>query len=240
MPTPPTSAAIDDAYADAADEVSLREESGQRVTATRALEAIERFVRPDRLLEIGSWTGVFLDVARERGWTGVGIEPSRWASGVASARGLDVHVSTPTTLRSTLQRSVRLSCDVLEHLLAPGDALDTIAASLCPGGVLYLTVPNAGSRLARMLGRRWWSVLPMHLQYFTINSMRQLLESHGFGVLEVHTHAKVFSALYYAERVESFVPLTGCLPRYLERSRLGKRLVAPNFRDRMYVIARRP
>jgi SAM-dependent methyltransferase len=119
--------------------------------------------------------------------------------------------------------------DVLEHLPDPGGAVTEVYRLLEPGGVFYLTVPDAGSRLAKVMGKRWWSVLPMHLQYFTRSSMRRLLTDRGFEVIEQRSHPKVFSVRYYVARLAAF---TGV------RLRSGsERLVAPNFHDRMEVIA---
>jgi SAM-dependent methyltransferase len=219
--------------------VSLREERGQVETARRGLRDIERFVRPGRVVDLGCWTGSFLDAARERGWSTVGIEPSHWASNRARERGLDVrtgsideHGLEPATF------SLVVMCDVIEHLVDPGAGLDRVRALLRPDGALYLTLPDAGSGLARAMGGKWWSVLPMHVQYFTRDSLTRLLERHGFAVRSLRTHAKVFSARYYAERLGGYTPL-------LERAAVGlvrglgaaDRLVAPDFRDRMAVVA---
>jgi hypothetical protein len=65
-----------------------------------------------------------------------------------------------------------------------------------------------------------------------------LLATHGFDVVEQRTHAKVFSARYYAERVGGY---SGGLGRaavaVLERAGLADRPVAPDLRDRMAIIA---
>ena len=41
--------------------------------------------------------------------------------------------------------------DVLEHLVRPDAALERIAGLLRPGGVLWLALPDAGSRVARTM-----------------------------------------------------------------------------------------
>ena len=235
----PPPEAMDEAYADAADPVSLREEAGQVETARRALAEVEQIVDPGRMVDIGCWTGSFLVAARERGWDPVGVEPSKWASDRARERGLDVR-TTGIFEHGLAPGSFRLValCDVLEHLDRPGEALDAIAELLEPGGALYLTVPDAGSRLARLMGRRWWSVLPMHVQYFTRDSLRRLLADHGFEVRSVATHAKVFSARYYAERLGGYsAAMERAAVGVVTRIRQADRLVAPDFRDRMAVIA---
>jgi 2-polyprenyl-3-methyl-5-hydroxy-6-metoxy-1,4-benzoquinol methylase len=219
--------------------VSLREEHGQVATAHRALARIERFVPPGGILDIGCWTGSFLDAAAQRGWSAVGIEPSQWAAARARTRGLSVRCGTLDEVNFDGERfRAVVACDVLEHLLDPCAAVRSISALLEPGGVLYVTVPNAGSAVARLLGKRWWSVLPMHVQYFTRSSMRELLERNDFVIDDIRTHAKVFTAAYYAERLASFVPRTTRLAAAFSRSAIGRRLIAPDFHDRMAVFAR--
>jgi 2-polyprenyl-3-methyl-5-hydroxy-6-metoxy-1,4-benzoquinol methylase len=191
------------------------------------------------LLDVGCWTGSFVEAAGARGWEAFGVEPSSWAVGEARARGLDVRqgelddVDEPDgSLRAVVV------CDVLEHLDDPRPAVARIASLLEPGGAIYLTVPDAGSRLARVMGRRWWSVLPMHLQYFTRTSMLLLLADQGLHPVHVGTHTKVFTARYYAERVAGYSGVAGrSAVSVLERLGQADRAIAPDFRDRMEVIA---
>lgn len=229
------------AYGEATDPVSLREEAGQVATARRDLVPLGRLTRPGALLDVGCWTGSLLIAARELGWEATGMEPSKWAVGRARERGLDViHGELGSAELDPGSFRAVTCCDVLEHLADPGVALDRVHQLLEPGGFLYLTVPDAGSRLARLMGRHWWSVLPMHLQYFTRGSMVQLLEGHDFESCMVDRHAKVFTVRYYAERMDAFLPVGGDrLARTISRTPWADRLVAPDFGDRMAVLARR-
>jgi SAM-dependent methyltransferase len=130
--------------------------------------------------------------------------------------------------------------DVIEHLPDPGSTLDRIARLLVSRGILYLALPDAGSPLARLLGARWWSVLPTHLQYFTRASIARLLTDHGYAVELMETAPKAFSVRYYLERLEGFSQrMAETAVAMAERSGVAERLVWPDFRDRMAVVARR-
>ena len=237
----PSAREVEAAYHEAEDPVSLVEEPGQLATADRDLTGLEGHVRPGRLVDLGCWTGSFLVAAEKRGWQVEGVEPSQWAAARARERGITVHETTieAVELPAGAFRAVA-ACDVFEHLFDPGQTLDRIHRALEPDGALFVTVPDAGSPLARAMGRRWWAVVPMHLQYFTRRSMRLLLERHGFAVSDVRTHPKVFSAGYYADRLSTLAPRPGRVVRsLLERTGSTDRAVAPDFRDRMAVVARR-
>ena len=94
--------------------------------------------------------------------------------------------------------------DVIEHLPEPRQGLQRIATLLAPGGALVMMLPDAGSRLARMMGKRWWSVLPTHVQYFTRQSMTALLEREGWKVVEMRTAPKTFTVGYYLSRLGGY------------------------------------
>ena len=251
----PADAVLAEAYEEASSDDYVEEEAGQRATAAGVLASVEAHVRarprPDlsagsppapRLLDLGCWVGFLLAEAGDRGWAAVGVEPSEFASGYARSRGLDVRTEDlfEADLPASSFDAVVLG-DVIEHLPRPGDALDRIAGLLAPGGILALMVPDAGSRLARAMGRRWWSVIPTHVQYFTRDSLRTLLERHGYAVVEVGTQPKAFTVRYYLSRISGYSPPLGrALVGAAERIGVAERMWAPDFRDRMLVMARGP
>jgi SAM-dependent methyltransferase len=230
------------AYAAASSGVYIDEEEGQRETARRALARIEAR-RPARgaLLDLGCWVGFLLAEAREHGWRATGVEPSAFASAYARDR-LGLEVITGELLTTALPArafDVVTMGDVIEHLPEPRAALERVRELLVPGGLLWLALPDAGSPVARTMGRRWWSVLPTHVQYFTRRSVAALLNASGFQVLEIATAPKAFSVGYYLERIGGYSPVTGrSLVRAARLARVADRMWAPDFRDRMAVIAR--
>ena len=239
----PAEAELDEAYEEVSEGAYLDEESGQRATALQALERIERHVEPGAICDLGCWVGFLLAEAEARGWEAWGVEPSRFAAEFARDHfGLRVQQSTleAADLPQDHFRAVVLG-DVIEHLPDPGAALDRIGRLLQPGGVVYLTLPDAGSQTARLLRSRWWSVIPTHVQYFTRRSLALLLERRGYGVEWLGTAPKAFTVRYYLERLEGYSPAvaSGAVAT-ARRVGVADRLVWPDFRDRMAAVARRP
>jgi SAM-dependent methyltransferase len=240
----PDEAMLATAYTAAQSDDYIEEESGQRATARRALERIEAHAaRRGAILDLGCWVGFLLAEARERGWRTLGVEPSEFGSSYARDElGLDVVTGNLFSASADLERgsfdAIALG-DVIEHLISPADALARIRELLAPAGVVWLAVPDAGSGVARMLGKRWWSVLPTHVQYFTRGSLATLLRRSGFDELETSTAPKAFTVGYYLERIRGYSPAAGrALGRAAGAAGIADRLWAPDFRDRMAVIAR--
>lgn len=237
----PAEAKLAEAYGEAEDLAYVEEAFGQRATAAWLLSEIERWVPRGSLLDIGCWAGFLLSEAQGRGWEATGVEPSEFAARHARDQlGLDVRTGDLYAVGGGEFDAVVMG-DVIEHLPDPGKALEHVANLLAPDGVLALALPDAGSRLARMLGRRWWSVIPTHVQYFTRASLRTLLEGRGFTVLRVRTAPKVFTVGYYLGRVGGYSDrLAGLLEQGAGRLGIADRLWAPDFHDRMLMIVRAP
>ena len=240
----PTDEELARAYEIAASEVYVEEEAGQRETACVALEQIERYTGgPGALLDLGCWVGFLMAEARDRGWRTLGIEPSAFASGRAREQ-LGLEVIQGDLMEADVPKgewdAVVLG-DVLEHVTQPADALDRVRSLLRPGGVVYIALPDAGSRVARALGPRWWSVLPTHVHYFTRHSLATLLRRREFEPLVVRTAPKAFSVAYYLDRLGGYSrPLANGLVRAAQAAGVAERMVSPDFRDRMSFIARSP
>ena len=144
------------------------------------------------VLDIGSGPGYFLKRAAERGWKGVGIEPSTSACG--HARGLGAEVinaffddSTAASIKDRFD-AVHLS-EVLEHVPDPADVLKRVLGLLKPGGILCAIVPNDFSPVQKVLTDRlnfnpYWLAPPHHINYFTFGSLSGLMKKTGFEVLE--------------------------------------------------------
>ncbi len=233
---------LENAYAGAESHDYVAEESGQRATARTILERIERQV-PGRgsLLDLGCWVGFFLDEASRRGWQAVGVEPSEFASAYARER-FQLEVRTADMYDADLPesgfRAVFLG-DVIEHMTDPSRTMALAAGLLSEDGVLAMTLPDSGSRLAGVLGARWWSVIPTHVQYFTRGSMVTLLRRCGFEPVSVATSPKAFTLEYYLRRLSGYSePVSDLLCASARAVGQADRMISPDFRDRMIVIAR--
>jgi 2-polyprenyl-3-methyl-5-hydroxy-6-metoxy-1,4-benzoquinol methylase len=164
------------------------------MTYGRRLEQIASFLPPDRrrILEVGSGPGLFLERARELGWNPLGIEPSRQAAAHTRALGCEVvEEFLDEDLARRLGQFDAIHCaEVLEHIPDPAAMLDLLNGLLAPGGILCLSVPNDFNPVQDVLAKArqfapWWIAPPHHLNYFNHETLRALVEKHGFETARV-------------------------------------------------------
>ena len=199
-------------YSEVVDEDYFSEEEARRELFNWVLDVMRGYVvRGDRLLEVGSNVGLFLDTARTRGWHARGIEPSKWAVQVGRERfqvELEQQVLEQLDLPPASADAVVL-LDVLEHLQDPLDALKRLRPLVDDEGVLILSTVNFAGLHARLRGENWpWLIRP-HLHYFTPPTLRALLRNAGFRVVEWSLVPRSFHLSYLANRARSNLGVLG-------------------------------
>jgi SAM-dependent methyltransferase len=167
-----------------AEEESLKLNFRQRIATMRQL--IPGFASAD-LFEIGCAYGFFLDEVRGAVRHAAGIDISAEAvSFAALQRG--VEATCGDYLASELGRRLDVVAlwDTVEHLRRPDLFIEKIAREVRPGGYIALTTGDIGSLNARLRGSRWRMIHPpTHLHYFSVPSIRRLLDNHGFDPVHV-------------------------------------------------------
>ena len=167
----------------AADETYFRKNFRLRF---RALQKFLDPARHQRLLEIGSAYGFFLDEVRSHFQHVQGIDITD--AGIRHAREqlkLDVVQADFLAHDYGTQRfDVVCLWDTIEHLRAPHLYLKKIAEHTAPGALVALTTGDIGGLNARLRGQHWRLIHPpTHLHYFSAATIARLLDTHGFDVI---------------------------------------------------------
>jgi 2-polyprenyl-3-methyl-5-hydroxy-6-metoxy-1,4-benzoquinol methylase len=170
---------------------SARQQELDRAKFSYILDRLEPYEDGGRLLDVGCSIGLFLDLARQRGWHGTGLELAsrarEYARTTFELEVLDVPLAEAGFADGTFDAVTLLS--VLEHANDPRALLTDCARVLRPGGALYVVVPNVESLACRVLrehartfdGRN-------HLVYFSRSTLTAMLERTGFTVCGASTH----------------------------------------------------
>ncbi len=165
----------------------------------RHLELIEHHHAPGRLLDLGCGTGLFLSVARRRGWEPFGVDESREATDWARDHfGLDPWVQTFESFAGAGRTfDVITGWDVIEHSRDPVALLEVARQCLAPGGFVALSTPNQRSMLDVVAGLMYRATggrvtgplekfyIEQHFLYFTPASFRACLDRAGLEVVQL-------------------------------------------------------
>lgn len=147
---------------------------------------------PGKLLDIGASNGSFLFYMQQNGWKVVGVEPGK---GVSNVFGVNI---IPGTLEAVNFPSatfdVVTAWAALEHVYDPCGLIQEISRILVPGGEFVVSVPNFDSITARM---RLGDDFPRHVYFFTIDSLRNMLNVAGLDVVHHETRGDIFPASVY-------------------------------------------
>lgn len=167
-------------------EIVAREGDFYREIYGLGLASIERHASPGTLLDIGCSSGAFLDLARERGWRTLGIEPGLHEAELARARGHEVTNARLDELDAGAQFDVVSLWDVFEHIPDGRRYWQAIDRHLSPRGVVLLQIPNSDALAARMLREHCHMHDGLeHVNLYNPSTIRRFAESVGYRVLEL-------------------------------------------------------
>jgi 2-polyprenyl-3-methyl-5-hydroxy-6-metoxy-1,4-benzoquinol methylase len=147
-----------------------------------------------RLLDVGCGGGWFLKIAKQLGAETFGIEPS--AHGAERTRSSGIEVFNGSVSDYLEQNGDGRKFDiitanhVIEHSPDPVATFRQMRRLLAPGGLMWISVPNADGYFSRALGDDWHSSdLPYHLQQFCSQSLEAAVRKSGFDVRRQYTYS---------------------------------------------------
>lgn len=174
-----------------------------------------------RLLEVGSAGGYFLDEARKLGFDVRGVELNEEMAAWARRKlALDVVCMPFETFDREEAYDVIVAQDVLEHMTSPHAFVSRALQLLAPGGAILIRGPleeDTRRRTFEFLRRsfldrdRIIASPPFHLQGFTSESFRLLMETHQLELqhFEVDTFPPALDATSVKEFAGSAISLYG-------------------------------
>jgi len=180
-------------------------DEGATDAAERKLKFVTRWANSGgQLLDIGANYGQFL-FAASTAFQCAGLEPNpsavAWSrsnlkvnNAVGSIYNLSPHCPEPV--------QVMTAWDVIEHLDDPRRALAECRRNLEPGGWIFLSTPDAGSIVGRIMGHRWHYQDPVqHINLLSRYNLDRLLRESGFRVAGHITFGRSYRVSYIVSRL---------------------------------------
>lgn len=153
------------------------------------IEIDENIKNGGSILDIGCGWGLALLYFKKKGLDCFGFDPAKEAVDYGCKKGLTIkHAGLDgMDVFNDKKFNIVTMFNVLEHLADPVNSINQIKNIMMPNGILMIDVPNEFNDF-QTSGRDvhnltdWWVAPPNHLNYFSKDSLVELLKSLGFSV----------------------------------------------------------
>jgi 2-polyprenyl-3-methyl-5-hydroxy-6-metoxy-1,4-benzoquinol methylase len=151
-----------------------------------------------KLLEVGSFMGLFANELRVAGWDMTCIEPFpgavKYSREIFKLNVIQGVLPRPEIPDGTFDAAIMLH--VIEHMPDPAANLAELRRLIKPGGMIVVETPRFDSLMFKLLGRRERSVSITngHIYFFTVPTLTKLLDKHGFETVSVDLVGRTLTA----------------------------------------------
>lgn len=174
-------------------------------TLNKKFKLIRQFKTQGKILDIGCATGEFLNVFKSNKWETIGIEPDSDARNMAINNfNLEVYGEEKLTELTEKSFDVITMWHVLEHVSLLNDRVLQLHGLLKDEGYAFIALPNPNSFDAKKYEKYWAAFdVPRHLYHFTLESFQNLMEKHGFDLID--TLPMKFDSFYVSLLSEKYL-----------------------------------
>lgn len=154
-----------------------------------------RYSPEKSLLEYGAGTGDFAGTMQAHDWNVLAYEPDTSANARIASKYPKVDLTEDIGSIPAASRHAITLWHVLEHVHKLEETLSHLHRILKQEGCLIIAVPNCNSFDAQYYSHHWAAYdVPRHLYHFRPADLQQLLQKHGFTLIE---KKRMFFDSYY-------------------------------------------
>ncbi|MFH0798854.1 MAG: class I SAM-dependent methyltransferase [Pseudomonadota bacterium] len=229
-------------YASGNDVIYKRSERARKLTFKKDIENLLKKFRGAKggILDVGCGPGYFLEIVKEKGFKADGIDLSTADCAEANSKGLNVYCTDFMNFcekNKDKKYDLITMWDFIEHVENPQEVMVNCHNILNIDGKLVISTPDAGSLFAKIMGRRWWNLLSMHLLYFNKRSIKYLLENNGFRVLDIGSYSRILNIKHGLNWLNRYPGLFKIAEFFIALLGIDKLNLPLNFFDSMIVYA---
>lgn len=149
-------------------------------------EKMGKYMKPGKLLDVGSAAGFLLKGFENKNWKGVGIDPNRVMVEYGKKNlGLNLLQSTLETIELEEKFDLIILIQVIAHLNNIDRSIDRLSEFLIPGGHILIETWDKNSLTARFFGKYWHEYSPPStLNYFSKKSLNHFMNQQSFTLVD--------------------------------------------------------
>jgi SAM-dependent methyltransferase len=196
-----------------------------------------------KILDVGCFTGDFLDLALQEGAETYGIELQKEASEIANKKHGNRIINSPINEAQFEKNFDAITMfGLIEHVTNPEILIKGASKCLDKGNVLIIQTPNSNSFWSKILGKYWPPYAPVeHIHYFSTKNITPFLDKYGFSVITVKPHIKMLNIEYVYNMLKNFGPEFHTLfkPIYRILPAFVKKMKLPFYGGEMLIVAKK-
>lgn len=167
---------------------------------SQGLSSADQKTDRGNLLDIGCSTGIFLDLARKKGWNTFGLELNKIEFSLAKEKKHNVLNILLEDAKFNEKFNIISLWDVFEHIKDGDKTLKLMKDLLTDDGVILMQIPSRDSLAARIMQEKCNMFDGLeHVNLYGVNSLKILVNNNGLEILDI----------------QSVIPELGVLNNYL-------------------------
>ena len=196
-------------YEDVEDKLYIDQIPFKKKYFESTLKKIKKYLSKEKdVLEIGSYYGIFGSLISPCVKSYIGLELSRHAVEYAKKEySLNfINKTIEEYIDEVNSVDVVLMSHVIEHLDKPFDNIESIANKMSKSSVLIFSTYNMDSIIAKVLGKNYQWIMPMHKYYFTKRVLKNILRKYNLEIVETISDTHIISMKYFFIKINAIVP----------------------------------
>jgi len=178
----------------------LKKKQKRKIYFEKMLKEIMEIKSGRKILDVGCGVGLFLNIAREKGWECYGVEPSIWAASYCQNKeNLNVRNGRLEEIKYPDNFFDLITFwDVLEHVKRPSMTLKEAKRIIKNNGLIVSKFPNIDSYIyklriiiTKLKGGTGRLHIPNHFYHFSPKTAKNLFRISGFNPLKTVTISEV-------------------------------------------------
>jgi SAM-dependent methyltransferase len=151
----------------------------------RYARLIGKYIKPGKVLDVGSAAGFILKGFRDAGWICKGIEPNETMAAYAREKlGLDIKTGSIETLQTDEKFDLVNMIQVIGHVYDLDKTLQNVTALLKANGLVLVESWDVKSMTAKLMGKNWHEYCPPSVaHWFSDKTLSTLFEYYGFELI---------------------------------------------------------